>query len=140
MRGNPIEKARRIYEREQEILEELRKAGEELKMTNETTTKETLAKGDICYSSWGYDQTNIDFFEVVRATEKTAWLQEIGQIRTPNGLPMQASLMPDTSVKKGEVIKRRISYFGEKISMKFRPSYGGIYKWDGKPKTATYYA
>ena len=34
--------------------------------------------GDIMYSSWGYDQTNVDFYKVVRVTKASAWLQPIG--------------------------------------------------------------
>lgn len=35
--------------------------------------------GHIVYASWGYDQTNIDFYKVVRKTEKMVELREIGQ-------------------------------------------------------------
>ena len=35
--------------------------------------------GDIVYSSWGYDQTNVDFYEVVGKQGKiTYFLQQIG--------------------------------------------------------------
>lgn len=48
-------------------------------MTVTTTTPEPhvaerIEPGAILYSSWGYDQTNIDFYYVVRATEKSAWI------------------------------------------------------------------
>lgn len=33
--------------------------------------------GDILYSSWGYDQTNIDFYQVIKVTEKTITVKEI---------------------------------------------------------------
>lgn len=33
--------------------------------------------GDILYSSWGYDQTNIDFYQVVKVTAKTITVKEI---------------------------------------------------------------
>lgn len=33
--------------------------------------------GDILYDSWGYDQTNIDFYEVVALTAKTVTIREI---------------------------------------------------------------
>jgi hypothetical protein len=35
--------------------------------------------GDILYSSWGYDQTNIEFFKVVKVSEFSVWIQEIGK-------------------------------------------------------------
>ena len=35
--------------------------------------------GQIVYSSWGYDQTNIDFYKVIRKTAAMVELQAIGQ-------------------------------------------------------------
>lgn len=37
----------------------------------------TFNVDDYAYASWGYDQTNIDFFIVIRRTEKTVWLQPV---------------------------------------------------------------
>lgn len=34
--------------------------------------------GDIFVASWGYDQTNVDAYQVVRLTPKCAMLREIG--------------------------------------------------------------
>lgn len=33
--------------------------------------------GDLLYSSWGYDQTNIDFYQVIKAGPKSVTVQEI---------------------------------------------------------------
>ena len=33
--------------------------------------------GDILYSSWGYDQTNIEFFKVVKVSEFSVWIQQV---------------------------------------------------------------
>jgi hypothetical protein len=33
-----------------------------------------IEPGAILYSSWGYDQTNIDFYMVTRTTAKSAWI------------------------------------------------------------------
>lgn len=35
---------------------------------------DTIEPGAILYSSWGYEQTNIDFFYVTRATAKSCWI------------------------------------------------------------------
>ena len=41
--------------------------------------KHTLKVGDIVHTSWGYDQTNVDFFEVVRlVSAKTVAIRAIG--------------------------------------------------------------
>ena len=34
--------------------------------------------GDTLYSSWGYDQTNIEFFKVVKVSEFSVWIQQVG--------------------------------------------------------------
>ena len=45
-----------------------------------TTTDVPFPKvGDIFVSSWGYDQTNIDFYEVVKATKATVTVRAIGK-------------------------------------------------------------
>lgn len=47
-----------------------------------TTTIQMPKVGDIYVAQWGYDQTNVQFYQVVRATEKTVWVQEVMQTIT----------------------------------------------------------
>jgi hypothetical protein len=35
--------------------------------------------GTMWATSWGYDQTNVEFFQVIRETAKTVWVREIAQ-------------------------------------------------------------
>ena len=35
--------------------------------------------GDIYYTSWGYDQTNVEYFKVIRETDKSVELMAIGE-------------------------------------------------------------
>lgn len=44
----------------------------------QTIEKVTPKVGDILYSSWGYDQTNIEFFKVVKVSEFSVWIQKLG--------------------------------------------------------------
>lgn len=37
----------------------------------------TLTVGTVMVAAWGYDQTNIDYFVVVKATPKTVLLQQV---------------------------------------------------------------
>lgn len=39
--------------------------------------------GDMFVYSWGYDQTNVDAFQVVRVTEKSMWLRAIRTADVP---------------------------------------------------------
>ena len=40
--------------------------------------KHEYVVGDVFVSSWGYDQTNVNFFQVVKNTDKSVWVREIG--------------------------------------------------------------
>lgn len=42
--------------------------------------------GDIWRTSWGYDQTNVEFFEIVEIRGKHAILREIAQASTDDGM------------------------------------------------------
>jgi hypothetical protein len=39
----------------------------------------SLRVGDIVNTSWGYDQTNVDFFVVTRTTSRCVWVRSIAQ-------------------------------------------------------------
>lgn len=41
--------------------------------------RHTFKVGDIFRQTWGYDQTNINYFEVVRTSDKCVWVREIEQ-------------------------------------------------------------
>lgn len=43
-----------------------------------TSTTHGYEVGDIVYGSWGYDQTNVDYYLVVRTTRTKVELQPIG--------------------------------------------------------------
>lgn len=37
----------------------------------------SLRVGDILSASWGYEQTNVDYYQVTRATEKSVWVRKV---------------------------------------------------------------
>lgn len=46
--------------------------------TNDQLEQESYFQvGAIWHTSWGYDQTNVEFFEVVRESESSVWLRRI---------------------------------------------------------------
>lgn len=84
--------------------------------------------GDILYSSWGYDQTNIDFYRVVKVLDKMVEIVEI------SSKSVDAShVVPGGSVKDGKRIKKIVQPGGY-IRL---TSFSSAYKWDGKPKYET---
>jgi hypothetical protein len=51
--------------------------------------------GHILVSSWGYDQTNIDYYKVIRKTAAMVELRAIGQKYVESASSMSEYVMPD---------------------------------------------
>ncbi|WP_045762240.1 hypothetical protein [Xanthomonas albilineans] len=86
----------------------------------------TLAVGDILVSSYAYEQTDVDFYEVVGVQNRTVTLRELAQEREASG-PMS-----------GHAVPRPGHYIGEPIRKRANPRNGvklaaGVYAhpWDG---------
>ena len=95
--------------------------------------------GDILYTSWGYDQTNIEFFQVVAVpSSKSITVREIAQRHTdkPTGNDMAAFTMPVPDNFIGEAVTKCVSPSG---SIKFA-SYRYAWKWDGRELYCSWYA
>lgn len=112
---------------------------------SEYEAKESLAPaptakvGDILYSSWGYDQTNIDFYQVTAVSGSSATVREIAK----NYLPSQSSrgqdaVMPAVGSFIGPPKKKRVqkSGGGRDYRIKIDDS-STAWPWDGKPKFQT---
>jgi hypothetical protein len=41
--------------------------------------------GTIFKYEWGYEQTNVEFWEVVDSTHKSVWIRRIDAVKTPDG-------------------------------------------------------
>jgi len=95
--------------------------------------------GDILHTSWGYDQTNIEFFQVVAVpSDKSITVREIAQRHTdkPTGNDMAAYTMPVPGDFIGAAVTKRVSPSG---SIKFA-SYRHAWKWDGRERYCSWYA
>lgn len=111
------------------------------------TTKDNLKEvpqsnpvkvNDIFYSSWGYDQTNIDFYMVVEVTKSSVKVVSIGEDRTYTG-PMQGNCVPNLNNKGTKIITKRINVVNNKPSFKIA-SYAHAYPWNGQPMNFTEWA
>lgn len=128
-------------ERRQEAIKRV-KADEDLTGRKKRERKEekqnfehTLKVGDILYSSWGYEQTNIDFYEVVKLNGKCVIIRELAQKHIGDG-----DMSGKTTALKGE-------YIGDEILKRVCPgniikfnSYQWAKIWDGQPKYFSSYA
>lgn len=96
--------------------------------------------GDIYCSSWGYDQTNVDFYQVIDIMGKcTVKIREIKQrIEEGSGMShgMACNVLPvKDDFIDDEVFTKRIGKYGIRFS-----SFQSASKWDGKPMYNSWYA
>lgn len=96
-----------------------------------------IETNSILKSSWGYDQTNIDFYEVIKVKNGWATIQKIGtDIVEQNGF-LSESVVPATESKIGKPFRRKIHAFqsGDYVGIS---SYAGGSVWNGTPATQTH--
>jgi hypothetical protein len=124
---------------------------------------EKFVVGEFAYGSWGYDQTNIDFYLVVRRTEKTVWLQPVkseivqyvefaSEYVAPTSVPKQDLVWGETTkeMRSGDTLTVREYEMVNSPVEKYRvknwdegteficPRFGLIYPYDNTPKLATH--
>lgn len=97
-------------------------------MTNDLTKLKT---GDIVSNSWGYEQTNVDFYQVTRTTEKSVWFKEIeSETDTDIAFDVRKVKPIKDSFKSDEIRKQKKSF----MKMEY-----GMLKLYEKPLTETSY-
>jgi hypothetical protein len=99
--------------------------------------KMLIEAGTILKSSWGYDQTNIDFYKVVSVKNGWASVAKIGQ-EIIEDLPayMGEKVVPFES-KMGAAFRRKIKNFMNEDYVGIN-SYQAASVWDGKPQVQTH--
>lgn len=97
----------------------------------------SLKVGDLLSSSWGYDQTNIEFYEVTRVIgAHTVEIREVAQERTQTGF-MQGDCSPVRGRYLSPPTRHRASADG---SVKVRDFGVWARPWDGRREHWTAYA
>ncbi len=130
---------------------------------------EKIEVGAILYSSWGYEQTNIDYYLVVRTTASSCWVLPMESHETPGqaydtgyAIPLEVRahsewckcehlvrahdevgcLRCDCKVADPAPIaprRHKIVRCTSSESISLN-SFSGAYLWDGKAKYASHYA
>ena len=98
--------------------------------------------GDILVSSWGYDQTNVQWYQVVGVTSKSVKIREIkGKVLETGFMSGEASPIPNAFTNNlwfGEQKTARVNSYGEvNITSDGRIT---AWKWDGHPERVSWYA
>ena len=97
----------------------------------------TLAVGDVLYSSWGYDQTNIDFYEVIAVRGAVVDLAELRQDRTEHAIGMQGTCVAIKGAHKGAPLKGKRPSGQNTVRI---DSCSVARPWDGRPLNWSSYA
>ena len=101
-----------------------------------TTAIET---GTILRASWGYDQTNIDYFEVVSTSAQRVQVRPIAQRTVTADTSMSEWVEPLPGEFTGPAISRKPIPWGESAAVRISScAYARI--WEGKPDRQTHYA
>lgn len=92
-----------------------------------------LKVGDILDSSWGYDQTNVDFYEVTAVPSgKSVKLRPVCK-ETVSESGQSESVVPVPGSYCGDEVLKKVDTYG---SVRIA-SYARASKWDGKPRYQT---
>jgi hypothetical protein len=119
-------------QREAKVTEafENRKAHEDRIKANKAETqawRHGFEPGDIFKSSWGYDQTNVDYYEVISTTEKMLTVRQIRKASSDEEGFMTARCVPSPG-----------DYIGEPKKVLAQPGYNSKGPKDGYFKVASY--
>lgn len=81
----------------------------EQKKIAQQNMKHNYKVGQVIYNSWGYDQTNINFYQVIEVKEKSIVLQEVSKsiVAGSEGF-MSARVKPVENVFIGEPILKKV--------------------------------
>ena len=98
--------------------------------------------GDIVTNSWGYDQTNVDWYIVKRTSKAYVWLKPVhAQLMTDEGVgPMSGfeSLSLDENLKPIEADKAETKHQARGDNVAMRHGCGS--KWTGQKEYSSWYA
>ena len=106
---------------------------------NPSNTAHNIKPGDIFYNTWGWEQTNIDFYQVVSTTTNTVKIRRINQTREYKASSMSGNTaaIPNDYISEEVLLKK--PFFGDG-GWRLRFEHGAGCKWDGDELTYTTYA
>jgi hypothetical protein len=105
------------------------------------TNTVTPTVGQILSSSWGYEQTNVDFYQVIKVSASQVTIKEIHSEHVSEDGFMTGKVMPLPNVFKEEEkeIRRKFrSYSKDNYSVSVT-SYKYASLWNGKPERYSSY-
>jgi hypothetical protein len=119
---------------------------DEAKAKRKAADESFLAKdhfeiGDIIVNSWGYEQTNIEFYKVISMTAKRIKVQELKKIYTETQFMSGHSIPTEDFKPNGDIYNCTIRSGGYNNSARIvaPKSFYSFSKWDGRPMYESHY-
>ena len=110
----------------------------EIKINNQYDGEIIIKEGTILNTNWGYDQTNVEYFKVIRVLGKRYFIiQELKKDYKENGF-MCGNSTPEKEFK-GEKIRGYASPKGY-MNICEQGYKRSLYLWDKKPQAESHYA
>ena len=105
------------------------------------TTQPTLEPGAIFACSWGYDQTNVDFYRVEKIAGAFVTLQPIAAEEASDGATsLTGRVVPaEPHRAEGKPFRRKLHAYDGRPYVSIA-SYSGASLWDGRPMRVSHYA
>lgn len=95
--------------------------------------------GDIVVNTWGYDQTNIEFYKVEKVMNKMIFVKELSLSSVQGSESfMSCSVVPTDIYKEGGMEYKLVVKAEGRLSNP--ESYYYMHKWSGKPLYMSWYA
>jgi hypothetical protein len=122
--------------------DKLKAAEKQAKRDAQANLKNPYKVGDILYNSWGYDQTNIDFYQVVDVGEKSVKIRPIASEMAGDNdgfSSMSAHVVAIKDEFRGDAQTKILKVWGSG-NIYVPVKHGSMSNWDGKPKYMSWYA
>lgn len=102
--------------------------------------KSVINKGDFLVCTWGYDQTNVDFYYVTKISKGWAYIIPAGnKILEYNSNYMSGRVIPAEPKFTAKPMRKKIKKYSDQEYVGIS-TYSVAFKYDGKPVTFTNYA
>lgn len=125
----------------EEKREVIRQAQKEKKAAARAAIVNPYKVGDIFTESWGYDQTNVDAYQVVAVGARSVKLRKISLRHVETTSWASANVSPIKDAFLGEAFTKVLQPYGDNDP--YVPSvsgHGWMRLWDGKPEHSSWYA
>ena len=101
----------------------------------------TLKVGEILQSVWGFEQTNVQFFQVVKVTPKMVFVREIPSHESSNNGDMTGTVVPvKGAFASDKVLRRKVLFDWQDREKIYITDYSTASRWSGEPVRFSSYA